>query len=118
MVEGEGMYKLSAEKLKQRIHPRHEYDNAFQEYVESLLKLNMIDNPDAKGVARQIVAQGTQKLTERQIYTIIHKGLLPHNYVESCERCGEPIPWEEMFFALDDNLCSYCRHLIRKTMKE
>lgn len=48
------------------------------------------------------------------IDTFIKYGLLKDNYVEECEMCLIPIPWSEMLYALDDNLCDHCRNMIEE----
>lgn len=86
----------------------------FQDYVNELLDGNRLDGAAVLGVAKKIVADGVEGLTLKQLETFIRHGLYPYNYVEECERCAENVPWCEMYSALDDSYCSYCRHLIEK----
>ncbi len=94
--------------------PREENDSSFEIYVSELIEMKRIEGPAVTGIAKQIVTKGVESLSEPQIKTFIEFGLIRGNYVEFCDRCAEEIPWSEMFFALDDEYCSYCRHLIEK----
>ncbi|MBC9706295.1 MAG: hypothetical protein H9W81_15220 [Enterococcus sp.] len=89
-------------------------DPDFQGYVNELLDGERLDGAAILGIAKKIGADGVEGLTSKQLETFIRYGLYPYNYVEECERCSFDVPWCEMYFALDDSYCSYCRHLIEK----
>ncbi|RBP89385.1 hypothetical protein DFO70_11132 [Cytobacillus firmus] len=100
--------------LKGRMFTKYEHDTDFEVYVSELLQGDLIEGPAVVGIAKQIVSKGADSLTEAQIKTFIDFGLSKGNYVEYCDRCAEEIPWSEMFLALDDHYCAYCRHLMEK----
>lgn len=82
----------------------------FQLYVQQLLDAGRIESSTAEGIAKKIVSDGTEDLSEKQEDTFIRYGLKEYNYIESCEMCTDSIPWHEMYDALDDGYCSHCRH--------
>ncbi|MGM0863388.1 MAG: hypothetical protein ACQEWF_01775 [Bacillota bacterium] len=100
--------------IRARMFPREEHDFDFESYVSQLIDAGTLEGTAVIGIAKQILLKGVESLSSSQINTFIEFGLLKSNYVESCERCAFEIPWSEMFFALDDEYCSYCRHLIEK----
>ena len=102
------------EKIKNQIQPKDELDFSFQSYLNKLINLEMISDDTAAGIAKQVIDKGVDSLSDKQEYRLITKGLLPGNYIPYCDRCGEEIPWSEMLYALDDSLCSYCRHISQK----
>jgi hypothetical protein len=105
---------MDKSKLRNRMFPREENDSSFKSYVSELIDMKRIEGAAVTGIAKQIVSKGVESLSEPQIKTFIEFGLSKENYVEYCDRCAEDIPWSEMLFALDDEYCSYCRHLIEK----
>lgn len=95
------------------------YDAA--DYLEELIRMQLIKDEKALGIAKKVVAEGSENLTENQWYRLIEKGLLPDNFKNECELCSGEIPWSEMMHAVyfyEDNLCSYCHHKLEKLDKE
>ena len=92
-------------------------DGGFTDYLESLIDSEMIDDPTALGITKQVVDKGIRSLTEKQWFVFEKKVLEPLT-VEECDRCGESIPWSEMLEALDSGLCGYCDHMREKMMGE
>lgn len=108
---------MNKEKLKMRILTEPE---DFSYYLKELMNANRIDDDIALGIAKFTVANEPEKLSEKQMYTLIEKGILPENYVGECERCAINIPWSEMLNATyfyEDGLCSYCHHMQEKLDK-
>lgn len=89
----------------------------FTDYLEDLVRVGRIEDETALGIAKYIIANGPENLSDKQWYTFLEKGLVEYNYVEECERCAEDIPWSEMFAAVyieEDEYCGYCRHMMQK----
>ncbi|MBE7099469.1 hypothetical protein [Bacillus cereus] len=91
-------------------------DEDFVGYIDELLTSGRLDEGTAvHGIAKKISKDGCLDLSENQKNTFIDYGLLKYNYLAACERCGEPIPWSEMLFALEENsYCGYCDHISNK----
>lgn len=91
-------------------------DETFEEFVKLILDTERFEERTAaEGIAKKIVSEGSHSLSTLQLETFVQFGLLnSHNYVSNCERCTEEIPWSEMYEALDDSYCSYCRHMLNK----
>ncbi|MFB0635304.1 hypothetical protein ACEPP6_08395 [Bacillus rugosus] len=104
------MEKAEIQELKLRILNDIEM---FQYYLKEVLDNELIQDSAALGIARQILKQGAENLTEKQWYVFLKHGVGEVNYVSQCRRDYEKIPWEEMLGAVyiyEDGLCSYCRH--------
>ncbi|WP_419881981.1 hypothetical protein ACN6MY_21450 [Peribacillus sp. B-H-3] len=86
----------------------------FRDYVRELFQGKRLDGDAVLGIAIKIVASSVESLSLEQFEIFMRHGLYPSNYVEKCERCAEDIPWCEMYSALEDPYCSYCRHVIEK----
>ena len=96
-----------------------EYDS--RDYLADLIRLQLIEDEKALGIAKQVVTKGHDDLTDKQWYRLVEKGLLPDYFKNECELCSGEILWLEMLNAVyvyDDNLCSYCHHKIEKLDKE
>ena len=53
------------------------------------------------------------------IVVLIWIKAIEYNTIDECQRCGEDIPWCEMFEALDNGgYCSYCQHVMEKMNEE
>lgn len=105
---------MNKDKLKQRILGE---PVDFTLYLEDLIKANRIEDEKALGISKFVIANGPERLTDKQWYVFLEEGILPYNYVEECERCAHEIPWSEMLGAVyinEDNLCGYCSHLESK----
>lgn len=98
-----------------KINARSREDD-FTYYLSNLLKMDKIDSPTAKGIAKLLLDKGADNLTPSQERTFIKYGLGSHNYIEECEMCLIDIPWSEMLDALDDYLCGHCRNQQEKIL--
>ncbi|MFJ7736598.1 hypothetical protein ACIQ2D_09660 [Lysinibacillus sp. NPDC097287] len=86
-------------------------------YLEELISANKFNDGEALGISLLLIKNGPERLTDEQWYAFIENGLLPHNYVEKCERCTDHIHWSDMFSAIfinKDHLCAYCSYLENK----
>lgn len=104
-------------KLKSRILTEPE---GFISYLQELINANRIEDKVALGIAQFTIANDPEKLSEKQMYVLIEKGILPYNYADDCERCAVNIPWSEMLgatYIYEDGLCSYCHHIQEKIDK-
>jgi len=105
---------MDKEKLKYRVISEP-YD--FISYLEELINANRIEDEVALGIAKFTIANEPDKLSDKQMYVLLEKGILPYNYADACERCAIDIPWSEMLNATyfyEDDLCSYCHHMKEK----
>lgn len=103
---------MDKDRLKQRI-----LNEDFTSYLEELISAGLIEDEVALGISKYIITNGAERLSDKQWYVFLEKGLLTANYVEHCERCAEEIPWSEMLgtvYINENNLCSYCHHLESK----
>ncbi|MGP3781831.1 hypothetical protein ACTWKC_17750 [Bacillus sp. 4A_MP3] len=53
----------------------------FQYYLKEVLDNELIEDSDALGIARQIIKQGAENLTEKQWYVFLKHGVGEVNYV-------------------------------------
>lgn len=104
---------MDIECMRNLMMPKYEHDNEFVSYVAELLDANLIEDSRAKGIGKQIIDKGVESLSDKQVFVFLKYGL-ENNYLEYCDHCYQPIPWSEMFVALDDGYCSYCRHILKK----
>ena len=73
----------------------------FKEFLKQLVE---------SGKGDGVLSPEQMKVFDRMIDT---------NVIENCQRCGVPIPWEEMFIAIDNGgYCCYCQHMMEKIEKE
>ncbi|MFL1662981.1 hypothetical protein ACTFR4_27095 [Bacillus cereus group sp. MYBK181-1] len=100
--------ETTREKLEHVIRSK---DSDFEDFVESLIKCERLDGQAVIGIAKTIAAGNGNELSDKQVEVFIEYGLYKGNFVEECEMCLIPIPWSEMLYALDDNLCDRCRYM-------
>jgi hypothetical protein len=79
------------------------YNSDFAQLFQDLLDRDQFENDIEKGIAAQIVAEGTYNLSEKQLW---HAQQVFERYnSERCTVCGELIPLNEVLY-LDNGLCS------------
>lgn len=106
---------MDSTRLRTKVMPKYEHDTSFESFVQELLDGGRLkEEGAAHGIAKKIVTDGVESLSVPQLDTFIKYGLLPDNFVEFCDMCSNEILWPEMYLALDDEYCSYCRHKIEK----
>ena len=96
---------------KERYH-----EEGFNGFVEELIKSSRLEGKEA-GIAKQMLDKGYDSLSEKQKF--VFDKAIENNTIDECQRCGEDIPWCEMFEALDNGgYCSYCQHVMEKMNEE
>ncbi len=106
---------MKRDAILSQVYPREEHDVSFQLFVQELLEAELLENDAVRGIGKRIAADGIESLTEKQLNTFVDYGLIkPSNVVGSCNRCAFEIPWSEMYSALEDGYCGYCRHIMDK----
>jgi hypothetical protein len=83
-----------------------------QAFVEWLLECDMLEGA-AAGVAKLYVDQGSRALSEKQQF-VLDRHVLGAHLIPACDMCSGDIPMSEQIAALDDKLCSWCRHKLEK----
>jgi hypothetical protein len=104
---------LDVKNMRSLMASKYEHDDEFVSFVHELLDADFITDSIVVGIGKQIIAKGVESLSDKQIFVFFKNGL-EGNYQELCDRCYQPIPWCEMYFALEDGYCAYCRHLLEK----
>lgn len=88
------------------------YEDDFNGFVEQLIESGRLDDKQS-GIAKLYLDKGYEVLSEKQKF--VFDKAIEDNSVDSCERCGDSIPWCEMFEALDNGgYCGYCQHMMEK----
>lgn len=85
------------------------YEDDLNDYLKMLISTNRLEGT-AKGVTLQVINQGIDSLSEKQLYRF--EEAMSQNMIEECQLCGGQIPWSEMSGAEDNGgYCSWCaRH--------
>lgn len=92
-------------------------DDGLSDFVQQLIDGGHLEDA-ALGVAKLFVSQGIDALSEKQNY-VFQKYIIEAHTTQTCERCGNSIPWVEMYEAIDNGgLCSWCDHMRAKMQKE
>jgi len=78
----------------------------FEEYLQEIL--DNIDESNIKGIAKQAINIGFDKLSDKQKY-VLTNGISDY-IMEKCPNCGEHINYEDMSLAIHNNRCSSCEH--------
>ncbi|MGE7092616.1 hypothetical protein ACQKII_14450 [Lysinibacillus sp. NPDC048646] len=105
------MYK---EKLKQRILSE---PSKFISYLEELISENRFDDGEALEISILVKKNGPERLSDKQWCVFLENGILRDNYVDTCERCTDHIPWSYMYSAIfinRDHLCANCNYIENK----
>ena len=93
-------------------------DEEFNDYLRELLDYGDLEENEVS-IVNQIIEEGYASLRPHQKIEFI-ENVLDQYYVEDCERCGNTIPWCEMYMAAStgDSFCSYCRNIWEKMQSE
>ena len=86
----------------------------FKMCLEKLIKLNLIEHIEhdaAVGIAKFVIENGTENLSNKQEY-VFKKYVLDKFFDRKCSSCGEQIPWCEMPAIIEDTkkICGACLH--------
>lgn len=88
------------------------YEEDFNGFVVQLIDSGRFDDKQS-GIAKLYLDKGYDILSEKQKY--VFDKAIEDNVIDYCERCGNSIPWCEMFEALDNGgYCNYCQHMMEK----
>ena len=88
----------------------------FKEFLKQLVESGRLEGTEL-GVAKLVLGKGYGVLSPEQMK--VFDRMIDTNVIENCQRCGVPIPSEEMFIAIDNGgYCCYCQHMMEKIEKE
>ncbi|WP_440619583.1 hypothetical protein [Bacillus subtilis] len=90
------------------------------DYLEQILKDDVLSHPAAIGSAKQAVNEGINSLSDAQLKALALDMLDNDLYMEECpnEWCGEKIAWGDMSAALEEGQCSTCVYQQEKIEQE
>ena len=93
-------------------------EDDFNSFLEGLIAIDCLEGSEL-GITKKVMNDGFDCLSEKQKYVFLNKAIIP-NYIESCKRCSNEIPWCEMLDASYEGkgYCGYCSHMEQKLMKE
>jgi hypothetical protein len=88
-------------------------DTGFDAFLQDLINGGHLEGP-ALGITKKVIADGEESLSPKQQH--VFKNYVLAEYVTNeCKRCGEDIPWSEMYHAYDNgHLCNWCWHMTTK----
>ncbi len=84
----------------------------FNGFLQELIDARYLEGP-ARGITKLVIDKGREALSEKQEF-IFQRHVIEEYVHERCNMCHQPIPWCEMFHAIDKGLCAACVSLIRK----
>lgn len=85
-------------------------------FLKQLVESDRLEDTEL-GIAKLVLNKGYESLSPKQIQ--VFDRMIDTNVIENCQRCGVPIPWEEMFMATDNGgYCCYCQYMMEKIEKE
>lgn len=89
----------------------HIDDDGFADFLQELLDCDALDEI-AAGITRLVIDKGTDVLTEKQRH-VFEKHVIKEFVTEECIRCGNHVPWSEMYEAYDNGgHCSWCAKMM------
>lgn len=93
-------------------------EDDFNSFLEGLIAIGCLEDA-ALGITKKVMTDGFDSLTDNQKSVFLKYAIIP-NYIESCKRCSNEIPWCEMLDASYEGkgYCGYCSHMEQKLMKE
>ncbi|WP_286732665.1 MULTISPECIES: hypothetical protein [Sphingobacterium] len=85
----------------------------FSGFVQELIDGQHFNDNKESGIAQLVIDKGFDSLSEKQKY--VFEKAISHYVYEECERCGNDIPWSEMYFT-DENggFCGWCYKMTDK----
>lgn len=85
-------------------------DGEFNYFLKQVIDSEGLSDK-AEGITRLVLAKGIEVLSEKQRY-VFQTEVIDEYTVQECDRCGNDVPWSEMFDAVtEDGLCGWCRQL-------
>lgn len=78
----------------------------YSEFLQELIDMGHIDGA-ALGITKLVINKGEESLSEKQRY--VFQNYVIDEFTVRCSRCGDEIPWSEMYIALTDHgMCGWC----------
>jgi len=75
----------------------------FNGFLKQLIKTEFLEDA-ALGITKYIIDHGREKLTSKQNF-IFQKEIMDKFVHEECEMCHQEIPWPEITFAVNKDVC-------------
>lgn len=91
-------------------------DEGFRGFLAELLAEGYLGEGTAEaGIARQVVASGSERLTEKQWAVLVRHVLEQYGEPPTCKRCCCPVEWPDALQAMDNGgYCPYCYEQVMK----
>lgn len=94
-----------------------DYRDEFRDFIQELIDGGELEDA-VLGVAKLYVDKGEKALSSKQKY-VFDNFVVKEHTIEECKRCGNNIPWCEMYHALHNGgYCNYCWHKMEKEERE
>ena len=96
---------------------RIRYEEGFPSFLRELIEWDLLEG-SALGIAKQVLAQGVDSLSAKQLY-VFENHIIAARTVEECTRCAHDIPWHEMVAAYrNGGYCDYCEHMRTRALEQ
>jgi len=90
-----------------------EDDGGYTDFLQQVVDMKHLEDP-ALGITKQVIDKGEDSLSDKQRF-VFKKEVINEFTVADCSRCGNPVPWSEMYDAVTDHgMCNYCWHMNQK----
>ena len=90
-------------------------DEGFRGFLAELLEEGYIVHPTEVGITRQVVASGSERLTEDQWPVLVRHVLERYGDPPTCKRHGGPVEWQDALRAMQNGgYCPYCYEQVMK----
>ncbi|MCW7553669.1 hypothetical protein NX722_13730 [Endozoicomonas gorgoniicola] len=88
-------------------------DDGFNDFLQQIVESEGLEEA-AEGITRKVIAEGRESLSKKQEY-VFQTRVVDEFGTGDCKRCGEDIPWSEMYAANENGcLCGWCAHMVAK----
>jgi hypothetical protein len=87
-------------------------NDGYTDFLQEVIDSGELE-PAAVGITKIVIAKGEDALSPKQAY-VFKRYVLDEYTTESCDRCGENIPWCEMMQAHETGNCGWCNHMLSK----
>jgi hypothetical protein len=92
---------------------REIYDDSLNDFLEEIIEGEHLEGA-ALGITKKVIKEGVESLTRKQ-KRVFDTYVLGEFVTAACKRCGNDIPWSEMYHAYDNgDLCNWCWHMTEK----
>lgn len=87
--------------------------HGFENFLSEVINAGHLDGK-ALGITKQVIEKGQDSLSDKQEY-VFKKEVVREFISMKCGRCGNGIPWSEMYAASGNGgFCGYCAHMMSK----